>query len=168
MRAVLEEILLDIGQIKSRDLYIVIDEVLSDGADRLRSREIANNRDDQISQLHVPHRPVIGFRSEIAPVVPGLVGGGHQLFVRWRTAATTEAADVVIEIRAGFDEDLVNVINGIEVFFGQNKLMVPEDLFDGGKILLRQPRIVLKPFVIAKYDIRTCIRAQTARAFPRE
>src|SRR5947208_6101734 len=167
MRAVLKEILLDVGQVKSRDPYIVIDEVLSDSADGFRSREIADKRDNQISQLHVPHRPVIAFRGQIAPIASRSVGGGHQLFVRRRTAAAPEAADVVVEIGPGFDEDTINVTDRIEVFFGKSKLMVSENLFDGGKILLSQRRIALKPFVTGKQDVRIYICVQTARTFPR-
>ena len=116
MAGILKEVLLDIGEIERGHLRVMLDEIVRDGANRLRSGKIPDKRYDEILHLHVAHDPVSGFAGKVTPVVSGFIGGGHQLLVGRRAAATSEAADRVIQIRAGLHEDVVDVFDAVEVF----------------------------------------------------
>src|SRR5215475_3076520 len=62
---VLKQILLYIGKVESRHLRVVIFQILRYCADRFRTTEIADQRNDEIFHFHVPQRPVSLFGAQI-------------------------------------------------------------------------------------------------------
>ena len=91
-QAVLHQILLDIRQVKRRHDTAFFLQVLSDRADCLGPREVADDRHEQILRLQIFQERELLFARQITAHLPVAVGRGHQVRICRLTAATEAVA----------------------------------------------------------------------------
>src|SRR5258706_15538144 len=103
----------------------MIFQILPDGAKRLRTSEVSDERNDQVVQLHLAYDTVVCCCAEKTAINTLQVGGGHQVHVRGRSATAEAAtANLIINVRPRLHKNSV-------------------DVFDVGNILVRQRELVL-------------------------
>ena len=86
-------------------------EVLPDGANRLGSREISDQRNDKILSLQIPYESVILFTRQITSSLPRSVIDLHQIFIRRIVNTGPPASGRIVQIGTGTREDGLDVLD---------------------------------------------------------
>src|SRR6185312_10711825 len=88
---ILIEILLDVRQVERRHGRALRLEVLADRANRLRTREVADDRDEEVFRLEPLHELEVLVAREKTAIESRLVGRDHQVGVAWLIARAEPA-----------------------------------------------------------------------------
>src|SRR5262245_10410621 len=136
--SVLPQKLLDVRQIEGRHRAAMLADVPTDPANGLRSAEVANDGDQQISRLEALQEREAFFGCEVASIPPVAIVGKHQLLVSRRVSAEATPTHRVVQVRAALVKGFViDESNAPEIFLIEWEVVgLRQSVDDRGQILL--------------------------------